>query len=280
MWYILIFVLIGLMLFCYRKKRIAVRFPEDIHGKLDSTLANDASVILGGCLVFVAIAAMLQGFSRGGGEHAARLMTREAQYRQVMAEYLARKVAADAPAESKALIIDDVFDEEQHKAAMEGLKAGLAGKVAISTVVRLGIDNMEGLDAKSPRDLSRAIELTSQDLDRLVAANPDCTVLISLVGLPGDFASSLTFRRAIPGPTTSMRIGIYTNNVFMLGYPISNGAISACVIPKVVPAYDQTQPIPQDLPSAFERRYEYLDRQSVVEFARLNKRLFRLTKAF
>lgn len=278
MWYLIVFGLIGLTLYCFRKKRIAARFPEEIGSGLEARLANDATVIFGATLVLAAVAAMILGSAPAGKVYRDQQLARDRQYRQAMAEILARKLAAQAKGGEHALVLLPPALPADQEALLAGLKAGFGGKIEIAKTIALGdAPALSPEAAADPRARSRALELRTPDLERELAEAPDCRVLVSFAGLPGDYAGSPAAARASQG---QLLVGTYTDNVFMLGYALSQKAVTACVLPKPLDSPLQTPGVPADPQAAFDQRFDCLDAANVVDYARLNKRLFRLTKAF
>jgi hypothetical protein len=154
------------------------------------------------------------------------------------------------------------------KAGIAGLQAGLAG-APLKTVHPqikpsvLADPSSIQIDPNSPTPLSFMIE--SSAFDEVIKANPDCDVVVSLIGLPVNLSSMDAWTH--PGPP---KFALLLPDWRMIGDPsaiekaFSSGKLVAAVVtrPDATAATDPKQ------------RYEIVNASNVVEMIRRSPSLF------
>jgi len=270
MWYVAIFALVGLTFVSYRKKKLAARFPEDIKTAADAILANDATVICLASLALVMVILLIHGLAPGGTKYKMIETEKELRAYRVMGQYLAQQATLGMKKGAKTLVIGRA-DNPTHKAMVEGLKAGLPAGAEIVKQHFLAPNTVKAEEAEAAAKLG----FTAAALDELIEKNEKCTLVFSFASVPLDYWQSKTFDLARSG---KIRLAIYTDNVYSLGGPIIEKGITTCAFPRPGRLPDEGPTGPEDLKTAFSKRYVCVDHKSVMEVARQNKRLFHLIK--
>ena len=271
MWYVPIFALMALTIYCYRRRRVAARFPDTVDGPLAAFLANDATIILLATLTLAAVIFLLRGLAPGGVRYKETRAQGELVARQLLTRYLALKLVPAATMKAKALVIDRAADvsDPWHQAALTGLREGFVGKQVEIVASHL----VCGVPADTPareRVAAAAGALTVRELDELLRKYAECTIIICLVDLPPDYSSSqvcdLARRRKLV-------FGLAASNIYLLGEAIDSSGITGCAVPKRVFQYDQPPTLRSEAEAAFDQRFLWVDSSNVLDVARQNKSL-------
>lgn len=277
MYLLLIFVSIIGTISCHRMKKSRLRHPTVVTG-LQKVLGNDTATVSGACIVLVFVLLAIVSGAPGVSKQAAERTEREHAAHRTMAHYLAKELAADIDDNAKALVLD--YDDDNgtyasyHTAALDGLKSGFGDTVEITVVKRIPrrLDD----DDASATDRANALRLSKKDFDAIVKENKECSVIVSLIGLPNDYDSSVT---RLQVKKNTLKFGVFQDDVYDLGVPLVSGEITACVVPKRHFSYDQLPPM-DDLDAAFDSRFIFINQKNVqkIALAKENRRLFRRSK--
>ena len=282
MWYILIFGSICLMLLAYRKKRVAVRFPDTLKSPLDIFLANDGTVILAGTLILALVILLLRSLSPGAVKYKETRRLQEVLAHRQMAKYLALRLLPACPATPKALVLARAAssDDPILQAQLEGLREGFGDQVEIIATQILVPENREDQQELA---MTQELQLTNRQIDDLLRKNPTCNVLVSLAGVPGNFIESAA---AASVRARSKAVAVYSDNVYLLGPALAEGggnraSINALAMPRHLLNYDDSldEPLSDDLEQAFNQRFIYVDKGNLLEIAQQHKRIFLRNKA-
>jgi hypothetical protein len=184
----------------------------------------------------------------------------------ILGEYLARTAAG-----CRALVVvEDKHSTEIHfVAGLEGLREGLGGAVTLvdvaSPVAPVAGEPGEGPQAMSPErriHLRKATRAT--DFDRLLAEYPNCTLIISFVGLSQNPADMAIWKSA--EPNEQPRFVLFRSDVRPYREAIRAGVIQAAVVTR--PGFEPGQgKVPQDPQAAFDRRFLLVTPENVDQIA-------------
>jgi hypothetical protein len=280
MWKVLIIGAIMALLTAYLKYKSAGRSRRGEGSWVDRHVATPPGVIACACVVLLVIAAALWWTEFGSRAQQRQRLAEELAWRRLLAAQLGAELVRQLPAEltaggtPKALVIDQRLlgssSDPCHDAMVAGLTEGFGGKITIGASEWLGLPT--GSDA-SEEALTKANQLTNQQLDGLVEKNADCQVIVSLIGLPAGYGRSVTMSRARAGKLT---VGAYTPSVYMLGGAIQHKGVTACVVPKGSFLEEGKLPDLTQAEAAFGQRYLLLTAANVLEVQKTEKRLFRM----
>ncbi len=157
------------------------------------------------------------------------------------------------------------------KAQMDGLNAGLAGKTAIAATEELS-------SVMQPGDNDTMLDpggmLTAERFDAMLADNPECNVVVSLVGLPYDMQAMQYWKQAQKDPQAVPRLVLVNAHTYELKQAIAAGHISV-VLQNKPEIYDWNAPVPPDEDAAFNNRFIVITPDNIDQVAAKYPMLFK-----
>lgn len=200
--------------------------------------------------------------------------------RAIAARGLAEAVAARFPGQ-RALVLSNPYTQrpgtarhilEMEEAGLEGVRAGAHGKFAIAAVVH---PDLRPAALENPRAVAIDVETTTplsylvapDAFDRVAQAHPDCTVLISLIGLPAELDQCEAWKKN--GPPT---FALLLPDLRLMGDPaavvaaVTSGKITAIVLRKPG-GRSEHEPVGRDFQAEFEQRFVLVTRNNVEDIA-------------
>jgi hypothetical protein len=204
------------------------------------------------------------------------LRTREMATR-ALAEHLARTQPA-----KRALIISNPFIRqpntakatvEMEQAGLRGLRAGFGKSV---TVAAVAFPELKPEARDNPRALLTDVETTTplsyllapDAFDNLAKQNPDCELIISLIGLPAELSRCESWRT--PGPP---RFALLLPDLRIIGdeaavkNAMKSGKLLAFVLAKP-DAPDASASLSSDFSAEFEKRFLLVTPENVDQIVR------------
>lgn len=223
------------------------------------------------CLVVVficAITVMVQTgvFGEGGETH--RLIQNELAYSKARAVIVGQHLATKYPG-SKALVITDGSEplNKSQEQLLEGFKQGIGSAIIIESAEGLPIDK----NPKKPEDYRPMEEMMSAALfDKLIAKHPNCTLVVSLIGLPYDVPNMTLWKMP---ESARPKVALLTGDIHQL-----KAAIMASYIVAAVSMRPDLKNIEEKAPSdpkkAFDIRYLLITPENVAKIATDHKGIF------
>jgi len=115
--------------------------------------------------------------------------------------------------------------------------------------------------------------LTAAAFDGLLASNPDCDLVLSLVGLPYDAAAMKYWQKAEARQRVP-RLALVNAHIYELKSKIKAGLISV-VLQNKPEVYDWQAAIPEDEVTIFSNRFIFITPENVDELAAKYHDLFK-----
>ncbi|MFT5129427.1 MAG: hypothetical protein ACI8W8_003049 [Rhodothermales bacterium] len=272
MFFAFIFIGIIMMLVCYRLKKLRLRRRGEVSTMI-GVLGSDTSTVVFGCLVIGTVIAIILS-ARPGVETQHKIkQDREIAARQILGQYLGKKLATRAKKGGPVLLIDRVAGEQDqalHDAARSGLEASLGSELPLEKVELVDFRSTK----KDERSQTEALRISKTQFDEIIRRHPECRYVVSLVGLPSDFDQSSS---SIKVRNKKLTLAVYTDDVYLKGDFIANGTISACVVPYPNSTLPDINP-EASLEDQFAARYIYIESSNILKVVKEHRRLFRLTR--
>ncbi len=183
---------------------------------------------------------------------------------------LGRHLAAAMPGSTALVIVEDKASTEHHfVAGLAGLREGMGTAVTIIDIVSpFPEERAAGTDGGRPMSPERRIHLRKKTpasaLDRILAENRDCTLIISFVGLSQNPADMAIWKSA--ESEDRPRFVLFRSNVRPYREAIRAGAILAAVVTR--PDFEPGQgKVPEEPQAAFDRRFLLVTPENVDQIA-------------
>lgn len=208
--------------------------------------------------------------------------------RELAAQGLAEELVRSQPSGTKVLILSNPFTQrpdvanaidEMEKAGMAGLTDGLEGKLPIGAVA---FPELKPEAQQNPAALLTGIETTTpisfliapDAFDKAVKEHADCTVVISLIGLPGELAACEAWKAASPVKFALLLPDFRSiTDSATIVQAMKSGKLLAFVLPKPdAPA--NNVPASGDWKADFERRFILVNASNVEAVLQEQKNLF------
>ncbi len=202
----------------------------------------------------------------------------EAQYQYVGYKFLGQEIAKRNPG-AKILIIKppSVVSEKAQLVRDKqelGLKDGLAGKATILAEVELA----SGMDPQSPEAMGYVPGggLTAEKFDEYIEDHMDCTVVLSMVGMPPDLQEMELWKK-IEDKEDVPKLALVGANVYPLK-PLFQADVISVALHNKPARFDPNADVPEDEQAAFDTRFILITKDSVDELSKTYPNLFRNEK--
>jgi len=208
-----------------------------------------------------------------------KLIQNELKFATATAIILGEELKSNYPNEKVLVVVDRNFDKNtRQQKLVEGLKKGLGtAEVVTDTLVLEGrkrdnppVAAAPGAPPLPPEEDIMPLEelMKASDFDAVIEKNPDCKIVVSLIGLPRDFNMMKTWNLE-----NRPKIALLNADVHLLMPLIRAGYIAAVVsyCPGVKFSED---PAPNDPKAAFDLRYLMVTPKNVDELAQKHQGLF------
>lgn len=201
---------------------------------------------------------------------------RDDRYDVIQAKVLAQSLVKDYNGNGKCLIIHQPVSKNGRQFLDKKIgyfKDGFGD--SIKELIVAPIKDID-IDKISPEEA--AMEMTAADFNRVINKHRDCDIIITLVPLPFAEIELNTidlFDSEREG--TLPRLGIYNGYIGNIEPFITNGAIHSITLFKPNPIIDE-QPVPQDVTTAFNRRYILITSENIGEIKEKYPSLFPMLK--
>ena len=217
----------------------------------------------------------------GGSWGNTQLRKKEEKYQYIAYKFMGEAIAKRHPG-AKLLMIKYPSGAAEaslsmNKAQMDGLKEGMAGKASILREHELTM-NMPGSGpggGSMPEGMVPMMDpgmmLTADKFDEIIDNNPDCNVVLSLVGLPYDVRTMKFWEKAKDGQAPALVL--VNAHIYELKAAIKLKYITA-VLQNKPEVYDWQAPVPEDETVAFNNRFIIITPENVEETAAKYSQLF------
>jgi hypothetical protein len=206
-----------------------------------------------------------------------KLREKEEQYQYIAHKFLGQEIATRHKG-AKILMIrysppGTGPGVGRNSAIMSGLKDGMGTAVSIEReeMLRPQMDMTEMDMMDDPRGM-----LTAEKFDQIMEDNPDCTVVLSLVGLPYNI-QEMKYWKKIEDEEEVPKLVLVNAHVYELKKAIKFGFISI-VLQNKPTRYDWEAAVPKDEKEAFDGRFILITKDSVDELATTYPNLFAAEK--
>lgn len=208
--------------------------------------------------------------------------------REVAARGLAEELIRNQPSDTRVIIFSNPFTQradvpkpvaEMEHAGLAGIRDGLGTQLAVGAVV---FPELKAEAQQNPAALLTGIETTTpvsflvapDAFDKLIKQHADCTVVISLIGLPGELAACEAWKPASPVKFALLLPDFrsITDSATIL-QAMKSGKLVAFVLPKPG-APDNNVPAGGDWKAEFERRFQLVNAANVEQVLQSMPNLF------
>ena len=230
-------------------------------------------VVIGCAIIF-----MVRNMSDGDTEG---LIENELKFAKSSTYVLGKYLAKTMP-NARVLVIVGPKSEnnKRQKILIAGLKKGFGSAITNIKVASPKINKPKGPDGKPMPDMMMPMEemMKAADFNKLIAKNKNCTLIITLIGLPMDTGGMKIWKQFMTNPKKTPKLCIVNGDVSMFGAFIAKGLMPAVVTFKPDAKYTE-EPAPADLQKAFDKRYLLVTSKNIKEVAKKYKdQIFRKAK--
>jgi hypothetical protein len=206
----------------------------------------------------------------------------ELKYAEAAYYSLGKELASKAPDEKTLLIVEkDRPEDKRTHVLIQAFKDGASGKLNIVSMDTPTLGNLQTKPKETGipyiyrmtgkllvPDIYKVLK--AKDYDDLIKKYPECTLVVSLIGLPKDYEELQLW--TMP-PDKRPKLALINCSCQNLKNAVRSGAIIAvaAVNPKAV--FDE-QPAPSDPNNAFKRRYIMITPENVMEIGDTYKNMF------
>jgi hypothetical protein len=216
-------------------------------------------------VVIICGGAVLYKTGMFGGDESKKLIENEMKFAEATAVILGRDIAATYP-NSKVLIVTGPNFEKNTRTMklIDGLKAGLGS----AAQCEIDFPEPKVKDPNMPEDGFPIEEMMKAgDFDAILAKHPDCTMVVSVIGLPRDAEKMTVWQKPAD---ERPKFALLSGDIHQYQNAIKSGAIVAAVTycPGVKFSED---PAPEDPKAAFDLRYLLVTPKNVDELSQKYK---------
>ncbi len=189
------------------------------------------------------------------------------------------KFIAEKNAGAKILLIVDKQRKNDTRSPMllDAFKEGLAGKATISASETPAIAWPEGRPQPRPEEMDMMPlqeMMTAQSFNDLMAKYPDCTLIVSFIGLPNDVENMQIWTME---PEKRPKIALINGTYHNLKSAVVSGIVVAIVA--VNPGAKFTdESAPSDIKAAFDKRYIMITPDNIEQIAQQYANMFQADK--
>jgi hypothetical protein len=229
---------------------------------------NELTMALAATAIVASIVMFLNSF--GEATEVPNLRANELAVEEHLATRLGQHLKSTVAEIPCVLVIDRAPQDHTagyHEIRLDALKAAFGEGVDVYPIYTNEDTTVGDLEA----NLATNYVFTSDDLAKILKDNPFCTVAISMIGLPHDFAGSQTAKRIAEN---KIFLAVVTGNPYNLGTSISDGVVNLCVVPK--PGIREMGMLDSEatVEEAVNSRYLLITPENVMRIAKRNSTLF------
>ncbi|MFA6292057.1 MAG: hypothetical protein WC637_09765 [Victivallales bacterium] len=237
-----------------------------------SAIAKPMAVVL---MIVVIVCAVVLLMKTGvlGDQGTQKIIANELTYAKAGYFILGKQLGEKAPGASTLLIVEKARDnDDRSPALLQAFKDGSAGKLKIAATATPSVTWPEGKQPKPEEmDMMPLNEmLKAKDYNDVINKYPDCTLIVSFIGLPNDVENLNVW--SMP-PDKRPKLGLINCAYQNLKNAIQSGAVLAVVGINPTAKFDE-QPAPKEPKAAFDRRYIMITPENVVQIGDTYKNMF------
>jgi len=222
-------------------------------------LAGACGVLALICALVIMWQFMTKDQKRIGG-----IIEKELRYFDYKMQYLANYLSTKYPSHKYLLITNQKteYNAQRHDVMLAALKSLTIAKVhEVLPPEEMGPEAMGGAE----------MFLTADKFDQIIEDNPECTMVISTLGLPMDYQRMKFWRKKAAERPQLVLVDAY---VWDLKKAIQVGAIAAVVQYKPDAEYKPNEDVPDNVDEAFTKRFILLTPENVEEMNKKYAGLF------
>ena len=235
-----------------------------------SAIAKPLAVVL---MLVVIVCAVVVLMKTGvvGDQGTQRIIANELTYAKAGYFMLGKQLAEKAPGAKTLIISEKARDKDTRTPELlQAFKDGAAGKLNIAATDTPTLTWPAGKEPK-PEEMSMMSEmLKAKDYNDLIKKYPDCTLVVSFMGLPRDIEDLQIWTMA---PDKRPKLGLINCPYQNLKSAIQSGVVIAVVGINPTAKFDE-KPAPRDPKAAFDIRYIMITPENVVQMADTYKNMF------
>ena len=134
----------------------------------------------------------------------------------------------------------------------------------------------DGGEERSPEEILKEM-LTAEKMNKLIAANKQCNVVVSFAGLPPDYQLLKLWKERDPKKRPALVLANAYLYDLMFAFNPKYTFVTAALAHKATP-FDPNQPVPEDEQEAFDMRFLMVTPDNVVQIAKENPNFFKPVK--
>lgn len=208
--------------------------------------------------------------------------------REIAARGLAEEIVRGQPSDSRVLVLSNPFTQrpdiakaiaELEQAGVAGVREGLGTQLALGAVAfpelkPEALQNPVALLADVETSTPLSFLVTPEAFDKASHEHRDCTVLISLIGLPAELNQCAAWKASSP-VKFALLLPDFRNiaESWTILQAVKSGKLVAFVLPKPG-APDNNVPVAGDWKSEFERRFVLVTAANVEQVVQGSPTLF------
>ncbi len=272
---------VAMLLICHRLTTPTAWDKILVNISIIKPLRTYSAVVFFASLTILLLILVTLSQQHGKKQHRESMISRELGFTQKLGESLGKKLSVLAPANSNAIVINRIYGKSQqefHDEFVHGLRTGIFRNIK---AVDMNIwDPPAPTTQKYPNVISEALNMTANELDKILENYPKANIVISLVGIPSHYLGSKTWYRVSNQEILFIAVA---NDVYKFGEFIISREITACVMPRMLYSYDRVDLMPpvetiKESDPVFEQLYYYIDASNVVQIMMQNGRLFKFER--
>ena len=242
---------------------------------LSKICGNDVATLLWASVALLFIAVNLVSSRPGSKKLKTNKLQSELTVQRALGKQFASKFGKSLKPNSQLLFINFVKgenDQKFHNAIVEGFET-ISKKM--NTSLNEEIVTFTQLAPIEEARRTHELNITANQFDELIDKHPNCSAIISLVGIPDDYESSRTWSKVNNG---EILLGIVADDVFLLGGMILNSEINLCIVPKRQYRFDRTFSDLDNADKIFTSRFHYISAVNIINVMRQEQRLFQVAR--
>ena len=249
---------------------IIVMIWANKQSKATGSAGFKALAVICGVVTLVTAAGALLTYYKGPDTKA--LIEKEMKYQRIAHKFLG-KFLANKHSGAKILVIKFAVAGSENSQKIDqdktaALEEGMAGKLKITATEEIG--GGEGAMGM-PMPMEARFLFTAEKFDEIVDDHPNCTLVLSLAGLPNDLQQMKFWEK---DDDERPALVLVNPSIYELKKAIEADIINAVLINKPV-AYDPKAEVPEDEKEAFDKRFILIYQKNVKKIAEEYPRLFK-----
>ena len=259
-----------MMLFSYRFKKFRIRENDHV-SMMARIFGNDTSTTFFGCVCLLGVIATIVRVQPAPTVAAEERRARLVRERMAMVRHLGNKIAGEAPPGAQVLLIDFAratgsSTDPMIERTREVLDDCFNNRLKLASVELFNCSPTQ----RDHRSIVGALQLTNKQFDMFVKRNPQCNVILSLVGLPNEFENSHSYFKLRKG---EIMLAVYSEDIYYYGSYIASGAVTFCAAPKRFTEYDLSWEPSENTTRDFEHYHLLITKENLLSFAEKNRRM-------